>query len=67
MVDERVGLVGLEGGGDGQVRLSVPVQNVHQLLLLDGAWRELTARSDSNAGVWYHRTWKEAVGAEVSY
>lgn len=40
MVDQRVGLVGLQRGGDGQPGGCVSVEDVDQLLLLDGSWTE---------------------------
>ena len=36
VVDDGVGLVGLQGGGDGEPGGRVPVHDVHQLLLLHG-------------------------------
>lgn len=36
MVHQRVGLVRLQGGRDGETCGSIAVQDVHQLLLLDG-------------------------------
>lgn len=37
VVDQRVGFVGLQGRGDGQPGSCISVENVNQLLLLDGS------------------------------
>lgn len=38
MVDQCVGFMGLQGGGDGQSGGCVSVQNIHQLLFLYGSY-----------------------------
>lgn len=38
VVDQRVGFVGLQWRGDGQPGGCISVEDVHQLLLLDGSW-----------------------------
>lgn len=40
MVDQCVGLVSLQGRGDGETRCCISVQDVHQLLLLNGTWKQ---------------------------
>ncbi len=55
MVNQSVGLVGFQRGGNGQMSLSISVQDVDQLLLLNGTYKKRSLLMEEK---WKHRLLK---------
>jgi len=57
MVDQGIGLVGLQWGGNGETSGSVSVQDIHQLLLFNRTCKERTTAPEAHPLVIKPASW----------